>query len=86
MSDTTFTLFLWEQATPSVRAGRRFPAERVNPLEYRCTATAPLPRIDGVDLEVTRRGRRTPLWTAASFRSINEGDVIRFTLKDEWAA
>jgi len=76
----TFTMFVYERVTPSVKAGRRFPAERTADGEYRATVTGPVENADGVDLEVERRdGARAALWEAPLHRPILEADEVMFT-------
>ena len=80
----SLSLFLWEQATPSVRAGRRYPAERTAAGEY---ASAPLTAtqfIEGVSLQhLNREGDWVDLCVTSLFRTANAGDVARLRLHIE---
>lgn len=82
----TLTMFLWEQVTPSVRAGMRLKAAREREFHY---ISEPMPVDkrevwDHVDLEfLNNAGGHVVLWTAPFFRHINKGDRIGFTLRPE---
>ena len=82
----SLSLFLWEQATPSVRAGRRYPAERTAAGEY---ASAPLTMdqyIGGVSLQhLNREGDWVDLCVTSLFRTASAGDFVWFRLQGRGA-
>lgn len=72
------TLFVYDQVTPSVKAGRRFRITRkVGRGDYEAEVTGPVPpRADRVDLE----GKNGALWTAHLVFTPSVGEELRFTL------
>ena len=77
------TFFAWQQITPSVRAGRRFPAVRVFTGCY-TTHELPVPvDVDGITIETTPRlegEKPQPLWTLTQPMTARAGDTLRIVL------
>jgi len=73
-------LFVYDQVTPSVKAGKRFPITRkLGRFDYEADITSPVsPHADLVDLE----GKNGALWTAhlACFPLV--GQALRFILEE----
>ena len=82
----SLSLFLWEQVTPSVRAGRRYPAERTAAGEYASTPLTAAQYIEGVSLQcLNQKGEWVDLWVTSLFRTVSAGDFVRFRLHDRSA-
>lgn len=83
------TIFVYDQVTPTVKAGRRYPiTARHEPDWVRVVLdveadvdAAPPPHANLADAEYTDgAGKRVPLWTAHLACSPAAGDRLRFTV------
>lgn len=80
-----FTIFIYENVTLHVKAGRRLPARRKKLGQFVAEMTAPLPDTTAADLEMTRHnGQRIRLFTAPLYRPALVGDEITLTIHREF--
>ena len=82
LPDRKYALFAWERVTRSVRAGRRYPADRKSGGEY--ITSAPIAtehRIDGVTLQTLNRDNEwVGLWDTTLLSTLQPGDHLRLTI------
>jgi len=78
-SAPTYSIFVWNRVTPSVRAGRRYPATRKPDGSFVTPEISTPDSYQRADLEIVNRaGERVALWSAAFHRHLWEGDSVRF--------